>query len=548
MVVGLDPFATMAAVLTVAAIVAFIAHRARQPLIVAFILVGVIVGPSLLGWVEEKGTLELLAEIGIAILLFLVGLRLDIRLVKSIGRVALVTGLGQVLFTSLVGFGLALLFGMPVVVAAYVAVALTFSSTIIIVKLLSDKRELDELHGRIALGFLIVQDIVVIVVMIVLSSFGSERDGSLMEQILFVLLAAIGLIGGLAVAMRWVLPRLLTFVANSPELLIVCSIAWAVAVAALTDYLGFSVEVGAFLAGFALASTRFRESIASSLSGIRDFLLLFFFIALGAQLDFSSIGEQVPAALAFSAFVLIGNPLIVLVIMGVMGYPKRVSFLAGLAVAQISEFSLILVALGRDLGHVDNDTVGLVTLVGMITIGTSTYMILYSKQLFAVLEPVLGIFERRRTINVSLPEPKAYDVIVFGNGRFGRRLIEEFAILGYSVLVVDWDPYAKIGLDNAAIADRVSLVHGDARNIEFPASLPLRTAKWVVSTIPNVEINKVLAISLRDHGATAPIAVTVHREAEAAEFSREIDEKIVNLVLEPFDDAADDAIAALRAL
>lgn len=545
---GLDTFATMAAVLAVAAIVAFIAHRARQPLIVAFIVVGVIVGPSLLGWVEEAGTLELLAEIGIAILLFLVGLKLDIRLVKSIGRVALVTGLGQVLFTSVVGFGLALLFGMPVVVAVYVAVALTFSSTIIIVKLLSDKRELDELHGRIALGFLIVQDIVVIVAMIALSSFGGERDGPLWQQIAAVLVAAVALIGGLAVAMRWVLPRLLRLVASSQELLIVCSIAWAVAVAALTDYLGFSVEVGAFLAGFALASTRFRESIASSLAGIRDFLLLFFFIALGAQLDFSSIGAQVPAALAFSAFVLIGNPLIVLVIMGVMGYPKRVSFLAGLAVAQISEFSLILIALGRDLGHVDNDAVGLVTLVGMITIGASTYLILYSKQLFALLEPFLGIFERRRTINVSVPEPKAYDVIVFGHGRFGRRLIEEFAALGHSVLVIDWDPYAEISLDNAAMADRVSLMYGDASNTDFPASLPLRSAKWIVSTIADVEVNKALAVSLRRHGATAPVAVTVHNEATASQFSREIDEKVINLVLEPFDDAADDAIAALKAL
>jgi len=547
-VAGLDTFATMAAVLAVAAIVAFIAHRARQPLIVAFIVVGVIVGPSLLGWVEEAGTLELLAEIGIAILLFLVGLKLDIRLVKSIGRVALVTGLGQVLFTSVVGFGLALLFGMPVVVAVYVAVALTFSSTIIIVKLLSDKRELDELHGRIALGFLIVQDIVVIVAMIALSSFGGERDGPLWQQIAAVLVAAVALIGGLAVAMRWVLPRLLRLVASSQELLIVCSIAWAVAVAALTDYLGFSVEVGAFLAGFALASTRFRESIASSLAGIRDFLLLFFFIALGAQLDFSSIGAQVPAALAFSAFVLIGNPLIVLVIMGVMGYPKRVSFLAGLAVAQISEFSLILIALGRDLGHVDNDAVGLVTLVGMITIGASTYLILYSKQLFALLEPFLGIFERRRTINVSVPEPKAYDVIVFGHGRFGRRLIEEFAALGHSVLVIDWDPYAEISLDNAAMADRVSLMYGDASNTDFPASLPLRSAKWIVSTIADVEVNKALAVSLRRHGATAPVAVTVHNEATASQFSREIDEKVINLVLEPFDDAADDAIAALKAL
>jgi len=544
----LDTFAITAAVLAVAAAVAFLAHRARQPLIVAFIVVGVIVGPSALGWVQDEHALTLLAEIGIAILLFLVGLKLDIRLVKSIGRVALITGLGQVLFTSLVGFGLGILFGLPVIVAGYVAVALTFSSTIIIVKLLSDKGELDELHGRIALGFLIVQDIVVILAMIALSTFGGDRDGPLWSQLGMVFLSAAGLTGGIAVAMRWVLPGLLRLVADSQELLVVCCIAWAVVVAAVTDWLGFSVEVGAFLAGFALASTRFRESIASSLSGLRDFMLLFFFIGLGAQLDFSAIGAQIPMAIAFSAFVLIGNPLIVLALMGVMGYPKRVSFLAGLAVAQISEFSLILIALGRDLGHVDNDIVGLVTLVGMITIGMSTYLILYSKQLFEVLKPALGVFERRRVLAEPPPQQRAFDAIVFGTGRFGRHLIAQLAASGYTVLVIDWDPYARNPLEGSSLANAVSVRFGDANSLEFPSTLPLDTARWIVSTIPSVDTNKVLAASLRRHGATASIAVTAHTVIQAEQFAAEVHDGVVNLVLEPFNDASDDALAALRGL
>jgi len=544
----LDTFAITAAVLAVAAAVAFLAHRARQPLIVAFIVVGVIVGPSALGWVQDEHALTLLAEIGIAILLFLVGLKLDIRLVKSIGRVALITGLGQVLFTSLVGFGLGILFGLPVIVAGYVAVALTFSSTIIIVKLLSDKGELDELHGRIALGFLIVQDIVVILAMIALSTFGGDRDGPLWSQLGMVFLSAAGLTGGIAVAMRWVLPGLLRLVADSQELLVVCCIAWAVAVAAVTDWLGFSVEVGAFLAGFALASTRFRESIASSLSGLRDFMLLFFFIGLGAQLDFSAIGAQIPMAIAFSAFVLIGNPLIVLALMGVMGYPKRVSFLAGLAVAQISEFSLILIALGRDLGHVDNDIVGLVTLVGMITIGMSTYLILYSKQLFEVLKPALGVFERRRVLAEPPPQQRAFDAIVFGTGRFGRHLIAQLAASGHTVLVIDWDPNARNPLEGSSLANAVSVRFGDANSLEFPSTLPLDTARWIVSTIPSVDTNKVLAASLRRHGATAPIAVTAHTVIQAEQFAAEVHDGVVNLVLEPFNDASDDALAALRGL
>ncbi|WP_150309071.1 cation:proton antiporter [Planctomonas psychrotolerans] len=544
----MDPFGTTAAVLAVAALVAFAANRARQPLIVAFILVGILVGPSFLGWVEDAGELDLLAEIGIAILLFLVGLKLDLHLVRSIGGVALITGLGQVVFTSLVGYGLALWFGMPAIEALYVAVALTFSSTIIIVKLLSDKRELEELHGRIALGFLIVQDVVVIIVMIALSSLGGERGGTGLDSVWVIVLGGTGLIVGMSAMMKWVLPRALELVATSQELLIVCSVAWAVSVAALTEWLGFSVEVGAFLAGFALASTRFRESIASSLTGLRDFLLLFFFIVLGSQLDFSAVGSQVPAAIAFSLFVLIGNPLIVLVIMGVMGYPKRVSFLAGLAVAQISEFSLILVALGRDLGHLDADTVGLVTLVGMITIGGSTYLILYSKQLFDLLSPVLGVFERRRPHDVPPPDGERFDVILFGNGRFGRRLIEQFTDAGHTVLVIDWDPYARLELRNAGLHSLVALRYGDADNPQFPETLPLASARWIVSTIADPDTNKVLAGSLRRHGATAPIAVTAHSGTAARQLAPEIERGAIDLILEPFGDASDDAITALRNL
>jgi Kef-type K+ transport system membrane component KefB len=264
-------------VLTVAAVVAFVAHRARQPLIVAFIAVGIIVGPSVLNWVENAEPLALFAEIGIAVLLFLVGLKLDLHLVRTSGKIALLTGLGQVLFTSVVGFGLSMLLGMSSTMALYVAVALTFSSTIIIVKLLSDKGELDKLHGRIALGFLIVQDIVVVITMIVLSSFSANGDSNVPLQLLRVVLIGAVLLLGMWSVITFVVPRVMPLVASSQELLIVTAVAWAVAVAALSDQVGFSVEVGAFLAGFALASTPYRESIASSLSGVRDFLLLFFF-------------------------------------------------------------------------------------------------------------------------------------------------------------------------------------------------------------------------------------------------------------------------------
>jgi Kef-type K+ transport system membrane component KefB len=530
-----DPFYLTAAVLAVAAVVGFAANRARQPLIVAYIFVGIIVGPSVLGWVEEAEPLELFAEMGIAILLFLVGLRLDLHLVRTTGRVALVTGLGQVVFTSVVGFGLALLLGLDPVTALYVAVALTFSSTIIIVKLLSDKRELEQLHGRIALGFLIVQDIVVVLVMIVIASVTSGTDQSVGVEVMLILAEGLALVLVLAVLMRWVLPRVLALVASSTELLIVFAVAWAVSVASLGDWLGFSTEVGAFLAGFALASTPYREAIASSLTGLRDFMLLFFFIELGSTLDFSNVGEQVPAAVILSLFVLIGNPLIVLVIMGVMGYPRRVSFLSGLAVAQISEFSLILIALGAAVGHVGDEAVGLVTLVGMVTIGVSTYLIIYSHQIYQRLSPALRVFERRAPLPVDVPAPEAVDVIVYGYGRFGRQLVRQLTAAGREVLVVDWDPKAAAEPETAG---RARVVFGDADDAEFLGSLPLQHAAWVVSTIPQVEMSKVLMHGLRRWGFAGKLAVTTHQDGDTSRFAADLANGDLDLVINPFDDAS----------
>lgn len=540
-----DTFTSTALVLALVTVVAFVAHRARQPLIVAFIAVGVLVGPSGFEIITESEPLELFADLGIAVLLFLVGLKLDLHLVRSMGKVALATGLGQIGFTALFGFLLSALLGLSAQESLYVAIALTFSSTIIIVKILSDKRELEKLHGRIALGFLIVQDIVVVVVMVVLSTLGAESDSSVAWQIGRIVFTGVGLLAGTWFLTVYVIPRLLAMVASSQELLIITSVAWAVSVAAFSDWLGFSVEVGAFLAGFALASTKYRESIASSLSGLRDFLLLFFFIDLGIGLDFSAIGEQVVPAIVLSVFVLVGKPLIILVIMGLMRYPRRVSFLAGVAAGQISEFSLILIALGFELGHVDTGIVGLVTLVGLVTIGLSTYFINFSNQLFDRLKSPLGFFERERLRDDLEVDEEVVDFIVFGYGRFGRHLVEQLATAGHRVLVVDWDPYGRLHVTDPDLASRVSMRFGDADDPEFPGTLPLTSATWIVSTIARVDTSLVLARSLRRWGTTARIAVTCLSTGESEKLRADIDNGVVDLVLQPFSDAADDAIDAL---
>jgi len=536
-------FAEIAALLFLAAGCGAIALLLRQPVIVAFIAVGVLAGPAGLNWVHAADQIDLLAKLGIALLLFVVGLKLDVHLIRNMGRVALATGLGQVGFTSAVGFGLCLLLGLDPVPALYVAVALTFSSTIIIVKLLSDKREIDALHGRIAVGFLIVQDIVVVVAMIVLSAFagGSAGAGSL-GALLGVLGTGVVFLAAIGFAMRYLLPGLLTRIAASPELLVLFAVAWGVSLASLGDALGFSKEIGAFVAGVSLASSPFREAIASRLVGLRDFLLLFFFLSLGAQQDLRYLGSQLGPATALSLFVLIGNPLIVMAIMGWMGYRKRTGFLAGLTVAQISEFSLILGSMALSLGHIDAPVLGLITLVGLITIGVSTYMILYSHQLYDRLAPWLSVFERH-VAHAEDPDRtgaaigRAADAIIVGLDRYGSRIGEGLQARGWRILGIDFDPEAVQEAERRGWPAR----YGDAEDPELIRSLPVSGCRWVVCTSPLAETNLTLLDALRQQGYRGRVALTAQMPSDAARLTR----AGADLILCPYFDAADRAVERL---
>jgi Kef-type K+ transport system membrane component KefB/K+/H+ antiporter YhaU regulatory subunit KhtT len=536
-------FVEIAAILGLATVVGILGQKLRQPLIIMFLATGILAGPSCFGIIQSYDQIELLAHIGIALLLFIVGLKLDLNLIRTTGPVALATGLGQIIFTSIIGFAIAMSLDMSFLAAAYVSVALTFSSTIIIVKLLSDKKEIDSLHGQIAIGFLIVQDIAAILALVGLTTFGSSvaEEGKTYLTTLLIGAKGLGLLGAVALLMKYVLPNLTRRLSHSLELLTLFAIAWAVFLGAGGEWLGFSKEVGAFLAGVSLASTEFRDSIGARLTGLRDFLLLFFFIDLGARLDWSTVGSQVGPSLVFSLFVLIGNPLIVLVIMGVMGYRRRTGFLAGLTVAQISEFSLIVAALGLSIGHITNETVGLITLVGVVTIFISTYMILYSGELYQFLSGPLKVFERRNpyretAINTE-KETASVDVILVGLGNYGSGIAEYLLRRNKVVLGIDFDPGA---LDKWR-EQGLSILYGDMGDPEIHEHLPIDKARWVISTVRSKELNLALLHNFRKEGSDCRLALTAANEEEAEAFKN----AGAHLVFRPFADAAEQAADAL---
>ncbi len=540
-------FAEIALLLLACALVGAAFVRLRQPALIAYIVVGIAAGPAVFGWVTAHDPIDLLAQVGVAVLLFAVGLRLDLHHLRHIGPVAVATGLGQLTFTIVIGFALVMALGKGWLEALYVAVALTFSSTIIIVKLLSDKHELDSLHGRIAVGFLIVQDLAVVVAMMTMSALRPGADGAGADLTGLEVAVSMGarLLGAvvlLGVLMRWVLPVVVASMARSQELLLIFAVAWGVGLAALGEWAGFSKEAGAFLAGFSLATTPYRDAMSARLTGIRDFLLLFFFIDLGARLDLSTLTAELGAAVLLSVFVLVGNPLIVMAIMGWMGYRKRTGFMAGLTVAQISEFSIVFVAMGIGLGHIGTGALGLTTLVGLVTITASTYLILYAQPLYERLAPWLGVFERRHPFREDAaaqggdgqPPPEA---IVFGLGRYGGRLLRQLRGAGVRAVGVDFDPEAVRMLQ----AEGLPVLFGDGEDPSFVESLPLAGARWVITTFPQWPSNQALLHSLAAAGFQGRVAGAVRDTAHREALLR----AQVTRILEPFDDAADHAAASL---
>lgn len=535
-----DAFHEVAALVLAAAVVGAVAVRLRQPLVVAFIAVGVLAGPSVLDVVRADDEIDLLAELGIALVLFVVGLKLDVRVVRDTGRVALITGAVQIACTAMVGFGLALLLGLEAATAAYVAMALTFSSTIIVVKLLSDRREIDDLHGRIAVGVLIVQDLVVIVAIIALTAIGADSGGGVVERVAWVVVKGIALLVGVGLVMRYALTPLLHRAARSPELLVLGAIGWGIGLAALADVLGFSIEVGAFLGGVALASTPYREAIGGRLVPLRDFLLLFFFLDLGAELDLGGLGGQVVTALVLSAFVLVGKPLIVIAVTARLGYTSRVGFLTGVSLSQISEFSLIVAALGLGLGHLDADAVALITAIALITISLSTYATLHGHGLYERLRRPLAIFERRGGSPLR-DEPdlsgEAVDVIVCGAGRFGGALLEPLRQAGHRVLVVDFDPRVV----ESARADGHRALYGDVEDPELPAALPLAGVGSIVCTVRRRDAGLAMLRALEHHGYTGRVVLSAHHREDAEELRAHG----AHHVLRPYQAAAAEAVSAV---
>lgn len=516
-----------------AGLLATLAAYFKQPLFIGYLAMGLIAGPLGLHWLHEGSVVNLLSSMGVSLLLFLVGIRLNLELLEKIGRALISIGMLQVIVTGVMGYFLALALGSSSIASFYFAVCLTFSSTILGVKLLSDKRELQTIHGQLSVGILIIQDLVAILVLLLIS-FMNRSDGTHFLSfdfvvIFFKIVLAMVLIAAL---MRYVLKTWTRKLAISKELLMLFALTWALIGASLGQILGFGQEIGAFVAGITLASTPYREAIGARLTGMRDFLLPFFFFELGAELKFTAFQTHFFSLILFFCFVMLLKPIIIAYLVGKFGYKKRTSFFTALCLAEMSEFSLIVASVGLSYKHLSEDEYSLITILVVATIALSSYLFNSSQRLYTRYAESLSIFEKPlKNVHHDYKYEVVHDVILMGAGRFGAKLVKSLKKRNASLAVVDFDPHALDEMKGKA--DHI--YYGDVEDVDFLETLPFEGCEWVISTVPYLHINQILLDYLRDVRYSGKIAIVAYHAWDA----EQLKEAGVDLILEPFHDSAE---------
>lgn len=492
-----------------------VARKLSVPSIVLFMAAGLILGP-LLGIIDltaafgaahhvegVSGAIAAMSHLGIALLLFLVGLELSLERIRDVGKVAALAGVGQVSITAALGFGLSLLLGFGTVEAGFLAVALTFSSTVVVVKLLGQKRETHALHGRIAVGVLLVQDLVVIIALTFLAGLGSAEalDPTQVARDLGFAFGGMALmLAGAAIFSRFILPRPFEWASRRPEMLLIWSLSLCFVFVTTAEFLGLSPEIGAFLAGMSLAQLHCAHELTRRVQSLMNFFIAVFFVTLGAQMQLAEVGDDLIPALLLSVFVLIGKPIVLMLVIPRLGYNAETSFKTGITLAQISEFSFILAAMGMASGLIGKNILAVIAIVGLSTIVVSSYGILYLDALhrFVARTGILKLLKAPEMAAMTPAIRRSQHIIVVGMNSMGRHIVTSLAERGESVLALDTDPKKLAELSAETML-------GNVEDLHVLEECHYESAKLVVSTLQIEDTNNLVAYYCRQ--AEIPCAI-----------------------------------------
>jgi len=495
----------------IATIFAFLVKISKQPLIPAYILTGIFIGPLLLGLIKDPQLITSLSQIGIAFLIFTAGLEIKFKKLREVGKVSSVGGILQVVLLFFIGFLISSWMGFVGKAPIYIGLVVAFSSTMIVVTLLAERKEINSLHGRIIIGILLIQDIAAIIALTILSSDFSFNSISIVlgKALIFAFIAFI---------LSKIANPVFRSAANNHELLLLVSISFLFLFVIGSFVAGLSLIIGAFFAGVALANSDYKTEIQGNINSLREFFSVIFFVSLGMQLS------MISKDFVFLLFILLGTviiikPLLLMFIVRIFGYKKRTAFLTGNSLAQTSEFSLIIVTLGFSLGHISSGLFSTLVLLTILTMSFTSYLITYEKKLvnwFAwPLDVLKGIKSKKEELEyININEKR---VVIFGCHRMGSLILRDFEKDKKDILVVDYNPE----IIRSLIEKKIPCIYGDFMHEEITDKINLKNAEIVVSTIPDFEDNMLLIRKTRKINSKAIIIIVASRISEGLELYKQ---------------------------
>lgn len=514
-------FVSFTILLAAALVGGMVAHRLRQPVILGYLVVGALIGPFALKVISDSSVVESAATIGVSLLMFTLGLEISISQLRQVGKVGLWGGFAQILLTALLGtLAGGLLFGWALSEAIIFGLVISLSSTMVCLKILMDRGELDSIHGRIMIAILIVQDISVVAMMLVTPLLAGGTD-----NLLLTLATSAGkalLVIGLTLAAGlWFLPWLMGRVAGvrSRELFLLIVLVLSLGAALGTQILGLSTVFGAFLIGLVLRETRFAHEALAEVTPLRDVFAALFFVSLGMLLDFRFVLDQWLLILTSVALIIAIKFLVVSGITWSFGYKGMVAIIAGAGLFQIGEFGFILAQSGVDSGIVSRSTYSLLVSAAVITmlltpLSMSLVSLFYKDK---IRKPLTRLSTNSKMKNI-VDEPLSVDkqVIIAGFGRVGQNIAYGLAHAGVSYSVIEIDPEVVFKLNR----NGTNCIYGDACNSHVLSNASLDLAKVLVVTFPDpLAVLSTVKAALAQN-PKLKIVARVHREKEAVELRK----------------------------
>ena len=485
----------------------------KQPMIIWYIIAGTAISLFLPWLLQANIAFQSFWNLGIALLLFIVGMELNPAIIKDLGKTSLIAWVFQVVITGGLWYFLATILGFDGMTSSLLAVWFAFSSTIVVLKLLGDRDDLESTSGRLSIGILIVQDLIVMALILWMATYKNINHASSALVVVGLLAKIIGLGIGMFLIGKYFIPMITKKIAESQEYLFLFSIGRCFIIGALFHRMWFGIEIGTLIAGITLANSSYRFEITSRIKPLRDFFIVIFFVLLGSHVNFATtnIAMIVPLVI-FVVFVLVIKPIITMIVLGFLGHTRKNNFLTWITLGQISEFSFLIIAMGITSWYIKDPTIlSMITIVGLVTIAGSSYLVIYGEKIYHLCKPILSLLPWVRNKEAKKINKKNYDIILFWYGRFGNNIYTTVHKNYKNILVIDEHP----GIINHLQKSKIPCIYGDVGDIDFLEELNLKKSKMIISTVKNFDENIILLKTIKQHNPNLIIILVSNQIHEA---------------------------------